>query len=487
MINGPAPLRRYVPLICWCVVLLTALFLGLKIVSLGYLPGGDVRRHVAKPFAHKPYSAIVIMRPEYTVDHSPGWEWLLAELQQNLGWNEDTLAGFSIVSLLLWIFCFPLRWLRHPETWLAAILAELVAIPELMIRWTQARPYLISEGVLMAFLFSWGRESKTSASWQKLAWTTAGFAFAIWMHGSWYLWALLIAAFFLAQRWRDVVCLTACWLAGTFVAGLLSGHLVAFLREGLFLARAVSQEHLPPWMLVGEFQPSEGEFATLVLLTLVYLWSRARNLNAPVLWLSPVFWMIALNWVLGFVADRFWADYGLPAALVWMALLFDEAWPVLVEDGSWQRLAACALIAVPLYLDGTNDLNRRYTGSLDEIFVDARDPRWQGWLPEPGGIFYADNMRFFYNTFYQNPAADWRYIVGFEPALMPPADLTVYRSIQRTRHAPEAYEPWLKKMRQEDRLETESFGQPDLPLEWRHVGNVWIGRLPRAVNSSSGH
>src|ERR1700722_10092113 len=97
-------LRRYAPLVSSIVVLLTALFICLKILSYGLLPSGDARRHAAKPFANKPYSQIVIMRPEYVVDHSPGWEWLLGVLHRALGWNEDALIGFSIVSLILWIF-----------------------------------------------------------------------------------------------------------------------------------------------------------------------------------------------------------------------------------------------------------------------------------------------------------------------------------------------------------------------------------------------
>ena len=89
-------------------------------------------------------------------------------------------------------------------------------------------------------------------------------------------------------------------------------------------------------------------------------------------------------------------------------------------------------------------------------------------------------MTFFFNTFYKNPRAEWRYIEGFEPALMQPDDLKVYRAIQRSRRAPEAYEPWIKKMRPQDRLAVESPYQPALPsLEWKRAGNFWLGRLPR--------
>ena len=161
---------------------------------------------------------------------------------------------------------------------------------------------------------------------------------------------------------------------------------------------------------------------------------------------------------------------------MWIASIM----PAMAGDNSVMRLMLCGLIAVPLYLDATNDLGRRYTSSLDEPFLRADDAKLQGWFPGKNGIFYADNMRLFYNTFYANPQADWRYIVGFEPALMLPEDLKVYRAIQRNGRAPDAYEPWIKKMRPQDRLAVESPYQPALPaLEWNRSGNFWIGRLPR--------
>ncbi len=478
MNNGPAAFQRYIPLACWVAVLLTALLICLKIISYGFMPSGDARRHVAKPFANKPYSQIAVMRPEYVVDHSPGWEWLLGVLHRALGWDEDALMSFSIVSLILWIFCLPLIWLRRPEAWLAAILAQMVAIPELMTRWVQARPYLVTEGVLLALLFSWSKDEPKNPSWRKIVLTFAGFALAVWMHGIWYMWVLLLLAFFLAQRWRAGFCLAACWLAGTAAAGLLTGKPVSFLYEAIFQARTMYQEHLPGWMLVGELQPSQGEFATLTLLALVWLWMKAQNKASRPLFLQPVFWMIAINWTLGFFADRFWADWGMPAALVWMATQFDDIMPAVAANGSGKRLMLCGLIAVPLFLDATNDFGQRYTFSLNETFVRADDAKLKGWLPGKDGLFYADNMKFFFNTFYANPQAGWRYILGFEPALMLPEDLKVYRTIQRSGHDAEAYEPWIKKMRAEDRLAVESPYQPALPqLEWIRAGNVWIGRL----------
>ena len=483
--DGHSPVQRYAPLACWLIVIAAALLLCLKILGYGYLPGGDARRHAAHVFTDRDYTQIVVMKPLYSMNHSPGWEWLLRQLQRLTHWNEDGLIAFSIAVPLGFILCVPLFWMRRPEAWLAALLAQLIAIPELMTRLTQGRPYLLTEGVLICLLLAWSKEEAETPPWPKILLSGAAFALSAWMHGAWYLWALLPPAFFLAQRWRAGAWLGACWLGGSFLGGCLTGRPFVFLKQAVMIAVTIQQEHAPARLLVGEFRPSEGEFATLAILAAVYLWSKAQKIKAPPLARQPVFWMILVPWVLGFFADRFWADWGLPAALVWMAMQFDEAMPLLCAEAAPARLAACALIALPLYLDATNDLDQRYTNSLHEPFVDGSQPGLQGWMPDPGGIFYSAQMRFFYNTFYRNPQGDWRYIIGYEPALMPDDDLKILRNIQLSGFAPESFEPWAAKLRPQDRLEIESPNRPDLPaLEWKNaVSYIWIGRLPRATPS----
>jgi hypothetical protein len=95
-------------------------------------------------------------------------------------------------------------------------------------------------------------------------------------------------------------------------------------------------------------------------------------------------------------------------------------------------------------------------------------------------------MQVFYFTFFKNPTASWRYILGFEPALMRPEDLAVMRKVHWNFGDLRAYEPWLRKMRSEDRLilrasSSHLAGQPNIPeLEWAFAANdYWIGRLPR--------
>jgi len=478
--TGDSFFQRYVPLIVWIIVLSTLFLIPLKILSYGFVPGGDARRHIAKAFTDKLDSQIVVLRPGFTMDHNPGWGWVLRRVEKATGWNTGQITVFAVITLLLSIFYSALPWLRRPEAWLAALLAELVALPYLMDRLVQCRPLLIPEGILIALLFVWSRKDSGNPSWQKILLTTAGFCLATWIDGAWFLWGFLFAAFFLAREWRKLLWLLGCWVVGTTVAASLTGNPIQFLSQTIRLAATVASEHVSQWMLVGEMTSSHGEFETLVLLAVAFLWRRQQGRTTSALLDTPVFWLIVICWILGLRADRCWADWGMPAVLVWLTLQFSDAFTGLCGATSPKRLLLCALIALPLFLQSTNDLDRRYSSSAGEQFVDAHDPALQGWLPGKGGIFYCAQMDFYYDTFYENPTADWRYILGYEPAIMPKADLEILRSIQLSHGSLETYEPWVQKMRPIDRLVIYSPSRPDLPqLQWHHaVGDIWIGRLP---------
>jgi hypothetical protein len=79
--------------------------------------------------------------------------------------------------------------------------------------------------------------------------------------------------------------------------------------------------------------------------------------------------------------------------------------------------------------------------------------------------------------------------MGFESALMLPEDLAVERNVAWNYGDLRGYDPWVKKMRPQDRL---IITEPWLPttgltrggnipeLEWHRAANGWwIGRLPR--------
>jgi hypothetical protein len=453
----------------------TFLFIALKIAGAGFLPPDDVRRHVARAICDKPYTDILVLRPEYKINHSPGWDALLGALHTRAGWDEDALVVFSVVALAFWLLCMPLPWLRCPEAWLAALLFFNVAAPGNFGRIVEGRPFVLTEGVLLAVLLAWRKPGPVS--WLKIILTAGGFALSVYIHGAWYLWAVVPLAFFLAGQRPAACALGLCWVAGALIGASLTGHPVEFLHQGVALAGVIARENAAKILLVGEFQPSGGAYSQLAVLAMMFIWRRGR---AADLFGDVLFWMTVICWVLGLGAVRYWEDWGAPAAMLWLALQLEE-----VILGAWsalplRRLAAGALLALSLYWCTTADLNGRWTDCLRETFVDGSEPALQSWMPAPGGIFYSTDMNFFYSTFYHNPNGPWRYLMGFEPAWMPPDDLKVARDIQWTKNAWSAYIPWVKKLRPQDRLEVTGGPKPNMPpLEFTNATDtVWIGRLP---------
>jgi hypothetical protein len=151
---------------------------------------------------------------------------------------------------------------------------------------------------------------------------------------------------------------------------------------------------------------------------------------------------------------------------------------------SFRRLALVCGIATMTYTVTTPDFNGRWTSPLRWQFLTADNPDLKGWMPEKGGIIYSTDMTVFYQTFFKNPNADWRYILGYEPACMADDDYKVFYNFVTGDGNAEILKPWVDKMRPEDRFVTRAprAVPPGIPqLEWNYgVSGIWIGRLPRA-------
>ena len=268
-----SPWARYIPLASWLVTIIVLLLIPFKIVGYGFTPGGDARRHVAQPLRTAPSRKSSSCGPAIrwiTVRAGLDLEAIARACRLGQGQVDELFAGGLDVCVLF----APLPWLRRPEAWLAALLAELVALPELMTRFSQARPYLFTEALCMIVLLIWSRRGPKSPTWWQIGFTTVAIALSTWVHGTWYLWVLPVAAFYFAQWWPAALSLTCCWLAGAVGGAILTGQPFAFLKQAVFMIFSIYHEHTPAWMLVGELNPSYGEFATLILLAIVFLWRR---------------------------------------------------------------------------------------------------------------------------------------------------------------------------------------------------------------------
>jgi hypothetical protein len=475
-------LRRYVPLAAWAIVVLVILIIPLKIVGYGYLPGDDALRHAAKAVSGKPWQEILVLGPTFHFDPNWGWHWLLREIYLFTHWNTESLVVFEVVALFVVSGWSVLACLKRPEAWLAAfILVALVS--DLTTRFLLGRPYLLSISAIMMILFMWERHWPSPPKWQNVFWMTPLIAMAVFLHGVWYLWTLPVAAFFLAGQFRWCFLLAASWVAGTFLGSALTGHPIESILQAIQLALGAVGKHTTQNTLVSELRPSGGEIFTLIFIGALVVTRQLAKLNAVPLAKNPAFWLAVIGWILGCQTWRFWGDWGLPALFVLVACDLQMLFEMRFVENSFRRLGLVCGLAIALYAVTTNDVNARWTGNLTIQYLTPDNPDVAGWLPEKGGIFYSPDSTLFFQTFFKNPTANWRYALGFESTLMTDDNFEVYHSFLWNSGDAKSLAPWVDKMRPEDRLVTRAgrAAPPGIPqLEWNYaVSGVWVGRLPR--------
>jgi hypothetical protein len=479
-------LRRYVPLAVWVTVILTVMIIPLKIIGYGFLPSDDALRHGAKVLSGKPWSEILVLNDVYKMDHEFGWNWLLEEIQRWTNWNAESLVVFSVVALFVVVGWSALPWLKRPEAWLATLMLVMLssAVCE---RMALGRPYLVTSAILLTLLFLWQRHGSAPPKKWMLLLATALFAVGTFVHGVWYLWVLLLGAFVVAGAFRWAISLGLCWVAGVFIGSALTGHPFAYPLQAFKIALLAVGTHGPTSTKATELQPFDGNVLALVALGGLLVFRQQMKLSNTVpLAKNPAFWLACGCWMLGFQVERFWIEWGCPALMVLLAWDLELFLQARFAADSFKRLGLALGLAAAAFLCITSDVGSRWSRAATWDFLTADNPAAAGWLPDRGGIFYSADMNFFYDTFYKNPKADWRYQVGFEPALMPGDDFKTYQKIIWNivwyGGTDEGYQPWISKMQPPDRLAIRSGVRPNIPaLEWKEVTihGLWIGRLPR--------
>jgi hypothetical protein len=481
---------RYVPLLCWVLAVFALVLIPAKILGRGYLPPDDALRHAAKAVSGKPWQDILVMRSDFPLDAHPGWHAILSTIYRWQDCSTETLVMVAVSGLMLLVSAAVLLWLRRPEAWLAALLAVAITEPEFIKRLLLGRPFLFTMAVSLALLLIWSRSRGSRPRVGGMIATIVLIAAAAWIHGTFYQLVIPAAALLLAGRWRQSLWFGACWAAGSFLGAALTGHPWQFLEQSVRWLLAVFGSHTFTKQLVGEFYPSEGDCLVVLAVVAMIAWrARSRDWRARDL-VEPIFMMAVVGWILGLSNGRFWLDWGLPATLLWLALEFQKQFELRLEFASTERFMVTAGLALALYFAASADSGSRWTRNLSRQYLSAADPPLAPWLPGEGGILYSADMDVFYETFFKNPKAPWRYVLGFEPALMLPEDLEVMHRVLWNGGDARAYDPWVKKMRSNDRLVIraswlKSPGAPSIPeLEWgRTPGNLWIGRLPAQTNS----
>jgi hypothetical protein len=218
----------------------------------------------------------------------------------------------------------------------------------------------------------------------------------------------------------------------------------------------------------------------VVLFLGVLIWRATSRPEAAKPWRDPTAVLVALGWALGFAAVRFWSDWSAPALAPLIAV---EVQGFLERQAGESERAPllCTLAAAALLILSTGaDYQGRWSDRSGRLFLARDNPTHAPWLPEPGGVAYTADMGVFYALFFKNPDAPWRYVLGFEPAIMRPEDYAVYMDVRSSRGATEAYLPWLSRMRPQDRLYVvqRSNVPPPIPgLDWfQPVFSIWAAR-----------
>jgi hypothetical protein len=475
-------LKRYVPLAVWAIVLLVILAMPLKIIKYGYLPGDDALRHAAKAVSGKSWSEILVLNDVYKIDHEFGWNLLLEKIHHWTNWDTDKLVVFSVVSLFILVGWSALPWLKRPEAWLATLtLATLVAA--VCGRMTLGRPFLVTFAVLLTLLFLWQKFGSSPPKKWMLLLATILFALVTFVHGVWYLWVLLLGAFFLAGEIRWAVLLGFCWVIGVFIGSALTGHPFEYPLQAFKLALLAVGAHATARTMATELQPFDGDILAVGILGGLLVLRQLAKLNVVPLVKNPAFWLTCICWVLGFKVARFWDDWGWPALMVLVAYDLQSLLQARFAENSFKRLGLTLFLAAATFLCVTNDAHSRWSQTLSDRYLTADNPELAGWLPDHGGIFYTADMTLFYQTFYKNPTGDWRYMLGFEPTWMPAEDFEVYHNVLWNLGEVKAYDQWINKMQPADRLVIRG-GRGASPgiaqLEWKYSGvGIWVGRTPR--------
>lgn len=473
------------------LVLAAAVLIPFRVLGHGYLPVDDALRHAAKAVSGKEWSEILVLRPDMPIDSHPGWHAFLTAVHRVTGWDTHALVVAAVVGLFAAVWLPAIVLLRRPEAWALSLLTCAVAEPRMLGRLFFGRPFLVTLAVYVATLLLLPR-LQSSARWPKAAMTAIVLllAVAVWVHPVWYLSSLPILGCVLARWWRAAFRLSACFVVGVFLGACLTGHPWQFLFQSLAhgvltVDLAGQAESLTP-----ELRPQSGSAVLLLTLFCLVVWASLRGRKVASILDTPAAWLVAVGWVLGWLSLRFWSDFGVPAALVLVALLFED---LLEQEVDLARLAgllpaaaACAVCVLAVSANSEGRWRPTYRRFLPLFSPAARTA-----LPDPGGILYSDDMEVFFQGFFRQPRAGYRYLVGFEPGLMPPDDLAIYREMvaDRRNRLPELYAVWVRRMRPEDRMILETSGPGDPPqiagLAWRFLPPAfWSGRLPEVSAQS---
>jgi len=276
----------------------------LRIVAQGYRPDDDALRHAAKAVSGRPWSEILVLRPDVTMDSHPGWHAALGFVHRTTGAGVDALVRVSMFVGLAAVLIPPLFLLRRPEAWALVLVALATLEPRIVSRFASGRPFLMSAGLLAVLCLLAARSRGAVPARRVLLVLVPAIALVAWMHPSFYLFLLPVAACLIAGQVRMGLALAAALAAGVLLAGVLYGHPLQFVAQSLWHSVLAMGSPATPGTLAIEFLPGDGSPILLLGAEVLWLW-RAR-LREPVSGgRRAILALAGLGWLLGWLVIRF--------------------------------------------------------------------------------------------------------------------------------------------------------------------------------------
>ncbi len=474
----------------------TAVFIPVIILGQGFLPTDDALFYAAKAVSGKNWDEILLLGPGFNVEYLRfGWTKILGLVHSLSGMDQDALVGFAIIVQFFLFAVLPCLLLSHPEAWIGTLFVLSICIPAEMTRFLIGRPMTFSISAFVLILLLIGKNGNRPAG---PTWVLCGglIALGTYIHAPWYF-LLFLPGFFLARAWEKAGRLFLAVPAGIGLGALLTGHPVDFLEAFYRIYSRVAGAVWNPNFLVTELRPIPLNFQVFVLVSLVLLLLKERQVALGRAIDNPIFLSFIFGAFAGLRTGRIWLDIGVPALAAWLAWQGEELLESIPGYTGGRKLLVTLIVSGALFLSLTPDFSERWTARSRDVFLSTENPLQQGWLPEPGGILYSPNMEIFYDSFFSNPKADWKYILGFDGSLMPPEDYEIRKEMLWNRERPEyakTFLPWIRKMTKADRFAVKGMVLEGhfMELDWRYMGgNVSVGRKPvpndRAVTPLSPH
>jgi hypothetical protein len=457
------------------------LFVPYRILNFGFMPTDDANRHVAFSVTDRNWTDVLEIEPNLSADHNAGWHYVLKKVHKYLGINKEALLKTVIISLFLIFNLVGTLLSPNIASWIIVMLLIFVFDRSSFIRLLLGRPFIISFIVTLILFKLWFIEPKKQiSSISKYLISIFFISLAVWLHGTWYTFLLLPVALLLSGKVTKSFELCLIVLLSTVIGAYLTGEFEHFLRFHYEATLNIFTEKIYNWQLVTEF--AEGNIYTLwffptSIIIILLIYSKKLCLNE--LSKDSLFIMILLCWMLSIKVVRFWVDWGAIALMFWLSNKISY----LIEDMQSVKkpFFRCVLFVFTVLSFAIIIPNSSWNNQKDRksYSVDFSKPQFADYKPLDGGIIYNDSMNHFYYQYFADPEGKYKYILGFEPAIMPQEDRKIFREIIYSLFHYSSYKPWIDKLTEKDRIFVSYDISSHYPqLDWIKAGkHLWIGKI----------